>query len=392
MGMRFPAVPMASIRFYFQPLMLIFSAFCLVKGGGWMWISPVLIFGSLSFIDEIFEEKEEGEEKLSSDVPLFLAIGLFLMVWLLFLVVVGNAFQNWGGYVPLNLSGFESVLEPQPLWALIGAGWTMGMLGTAICNIAHEFAHRMDSPVRRFIGQWLLGFALHTSMPIEHVFGHHKNAGFYDDPVSAHRGEGFWVFLVRSFAGTYRNAFNLEKQRMVRDGKPVIGLKNKVFVGYVMQACLIAVSFLVGGFAGVLGFVGAAMLSLIILEQFQYISHYGLTRIPGTPMRVHHSWDFSRLGSNSFMFNQTRHSDHHLSTRKEYGELDKTDDTVSYPFSPILMLVIVLVPPLFRKVVSTELERWDTTLANTEERDFIQNYLNSDRVGLSSVSQTAVLD
>lgn len=357
-----------------------------------MWVSPVLIFCSLSFIDEIFEEDNDREDKFSSDFPLFVTIILFLFVWSLFLIVVGHTYQSWGGYVPLNLSGFDGLLEPQPLWALAGATWTFGMLGIAICNIAHEFAHRLSSPARMFIGQWLLGFAFHTSMPIEHVFGHHKNAGFYGDPVSAHRGEGFWNFLIRSFTGTYRNAFNLEKLRMDRNGKSVVSLRNKVFVGYLMQVGLIVVSFLVGGLAGVLGFFGAVVLSLVILEQFQYISHYGLTRIPGTPMRVHHSWDFSRLGSNSFMFNQTRHSDHHMSGRKHYGELDKIDDTVSYPFSPILMLVIVLFPPLFRKIVAAELERWDNTLASVDERDFIQNYLNSEPDGLSSASQTAVLD
>lgn len=390
--MRFPETSMTQMRFYFQPLILVFSAYCLLKGGIWMWVSPVLIFFSLSFIDEIFEEKDDREDKLSSDVPLFLTIGLFLIVWLFFLIVVGHTYQNWGGYVPLNLSGFDRVLEPQPLWALIGATWTMGMLGIAVCNIAHEFAHRLGSPPRMFIGQWLLGFAFHTSMPIEHVFGHHKNAGFYDDPVSAHRGEGFWLFLIRSFTGTYRNAFNIEKQRQERNGRSLISLKNKVFVGYLMQFGLFAISFLIGGVAGVLCFLGAVVLSLVILEQFQYISHYGLTRLPGTPMQVHHSWDFSRLGSNSFMFNQTRHSDHHLSARKEYGELDKTDDTVSYPFSPILMLVIVLVPPLFRKVVSAELKRWDNSLASVEERDFIQDYLNSDPHGRAAAGRTAVLD
>lgn len=383
---------MTHMRFYFQPLILVFALFCLVKGGLWMWVSPVLIFFSLSFIDEIFEETDDSDEKQSSDIPLFLTIGLFLVVWLLFLLVIGHSFQKSGGYVPLDLSILDGLLQPQPLWALVGATWTFGMLGIAICNIAHEFAHRLGSPVRMFMGQWLLCFALHSSMPIEHVFGHHKNAAFYDDPVSAHRGEGFWFYMLRSFTGTYRNAFNIEKQRQIRNGKPLISLNNKVIVGFLMQASLIAISFLYGGLAGVLGFLGAAVLSLVILEQFQYISHYGLARIPGTPMRVHHSWDFSRSGSNSFMFNQTRHSDHHLSARKHYGELDKTDETVSYPFSPILMLLIVLFPPLFRKVVSNELERWDNTLASAEERDFIHNYLTSDIGGSSAARPTVVLD
>lgn len=390
--MRFAKETMGQMRFYFQPVMLVFAMVCLVKGGLWMWVCPVLIFFSLSFIDEIFEESDDSDETRASDVPLFLAIALFLVVWILYLAVVGYSFQSWGGFVPIDLSGLGGLLEPQPLWALVGATWTFGMLGIAICNIAHEFAHRLSSPVRRFIGQWLLCFALHSSMPIEHVFGHHKNAALYDDPVSARRGEGFWLYMLRSFIGTYRNAFNLEKQRAARNGTALVSVHNKVFVGYLMQASLVAISFLFGGLAGVTGFLGAAILSLVILEQFQYISHYGLTRIPGTPMRVHHSWDFSRLGSNSFMFNQTRHSDHHLSARKQYADLAKTDETVSYPFSPILMLIIVLYPPLFRKVVSAELQRWDNTLASTEEREFIQNYLHADSGRLSDARPSVALD
>lgn len=385
-------ITMARMRFYFQPLMLLFAAFCLVKGGGWMWVSPVLIFFSLSFIDEIFEENDGTEDKLSSDFPLFLTISLFIPVWILFLLIVGFSYQQSGGSVPLNLAPLGQFLEPQPLWALAGAAWTLGMLGIAVCNIAHEFAHRLSSPLRRFIGQWLLGFAFHTSMPIEHVYGHHKNAGYYQDPVSARRGEGFWDFLIRSFKGTYRNSYVLEKQRLERKGKYFISLHNKVLIGILMQACLIIIPYLLGGLAAVLGFLVAATISLVILEQFQYISHYGLARMPGTQMRAHHSWDFSRLGSNSFMFNQTRHSDHHLSARKAYAELDKTDDTVTYPFSPILMLVIVLVPPVFRKVVASELERWDEKLASADEREFIQSYLNSESSRRSSATQAVVLD
>ncbi|MEH6727969.1 MAG: hypothetical protein V7703_17595, partial [Hyphomicrobiales bacterium] len=131
---------MTHMRFYFQPLILVFALFCLVKGGLWMWVSPVLIFFSLSFIDEIFEETDDSDEKQSSDIPLFLTIGLFLVVWLLFLLVIGHSFQKSGGYVPLDLSILDGLLQPQPLWALVGATWTFGMLGIAICNIAHEFA------------------------------------------------------------------------------------------------------------------------------------------------------------------------------------------------------------------------------------------------------------
>lgn len=368
---------MANLRFYFQPLMLIFAGFCFLQGGLWMWVSPILIFGSLSCVDEIFQENDDYEGEMPSDFPLFLTIILFVLVWLLFLIVIGYSFQTSGGYVPLNLSVFSDIIEPQPVWALLGAVWTIGMLGTAICNIAHEFAHRLTSPARMFIGQWLLGFALHTSLPIEHIFGHHKNAGFYDDPVSAHRGEGFWIFLVRSFCGTYRNAFCYEKQRLRRHSKPYASLKNKVIVGYLMQLCLFGIGFVLGGVAAVVALFIAAIVSCVILEQFQYISHYGLTRIPGSPMKAYHSWDFSRLGSNSFMFNQTRHSDHHLSARKEYGALTAVTDTVTYPYSPILMLVIVLIPPLFQRVTASELDRWDREFATDEEKAFISAYMAS---------------
>lgn len=383
---------MANLRFYFQPLILLFACFCLLKGGIWMWASPLLIFASLSFVDELFQEREGNEEQTPSDFPLFLTIVLFIFVWLLFLVLIGFTHQASGGYVPIDLSAFSAIIDPQPVWALIGAVWTIGMLGTAICNIAHEFAHRLTSPIRMFTGQWLLGFALHTSLPIEHIFGHHKNAGFFDDPVSAHRGEGFWVFLMRSYLGTYRNAFTYEKQRLERHGESYINLKNKVLVGYMMQFCIFGIGFILGGILGLLGLIIAAIVSAVILEQFQYISHYGLTRIPGTSMKAYHSWDFSRLGSNSFMFNQTRHSDHHLSARKEYGELNAVDDTVSYPYSPILMLVIVLFPQLFRRVVSDELKRWDREFATDEERSFISGYLNP-KVGVPSlVRQPSVSD
>ena len=92
------------------------------------------------------------------------------------------------------------------------------------------------------------------------------------------------------------------------------------------------------------------------------------------------------------MFNQTRHSDHHLSARKEYGELNAVSDTVSYPHSPILMLVIVLYPPLFRHVVSGELKRWDREFASDEERTFISGYMNTKHGAVSLARQSSVSD
>ena len=44
-----------------------------------------------------------------------------------------------------------------------------------------------------FVGNWLLAFSWDCTFAIEHVYGHHKNVGFPEDPATGKRGENIYL-------------------------------------------------------------------------------------------------------------------------------------------------------------------------------------------------------
>ena len=58
-------------------------------------------------------------------------------------------------------------------------------------------------------------------------------------------------------------------------------------------------------------FFGIAMFAKFFLESVNYMEHYGLVRIKGTPVELHHSWNTNKRISSILLYNVTRHSHHH---------------------------------------------------------------------------------
>ena len=359
---------MKNARFYFQPVMQIIAFICFFSGGAWLWLPGAVIFLGICMMDEVFEDTPDGVDRVPlAELPLILTAMFAVVNWLTFLLVINGSFASgvfaldaWGVSAP----GFAA----QPYWAVAGAVFSMGILGVSVCNVAHDYVHRLHNRFYVNLGQALFCFAAHTSLRVEHVFGHHKNACCHDDPASARRGESFWHYLPRSVWGTYRNAYRFERERLARRGQPVLSIHNRALRGYAMQFSFYLVSFCLAGLPGVVLTVIANVISMLVTEQFQYLSHYGLARARGTPQKLHHAWNFKGAATLSFTFNVTRHGGHHIAPNAPYHALKRTCETVTYPFGAHVMLVAILVPPLFKRLVAGELTRWDEMFASDDER------------------------
>lgn len=357
------------MRFYYLPGIQLATIVLFALGGGWLWAGVALTFGLTALLDEALGEGPSGDRGPGgADAPLFLSC-------LLVLVLIGQglvmARHGLAGNDPASTGqvAFGGLMEPQPVWALAGACLCLGMQIAAVAgNVGHEFSHRLDSPARLGLGQWLLALAFHTSLPIEHVHGHHRNVGLRIDPATARRGEGFWRFAVRSVTGTYRNAYRLEAERCRRRGRPVLSPGNRAVAGYLKQVVVLAAVAAAGGLAGLLAFCIAAITALLIIELFSYVGHYGLVRAPGTPIRADHAWSWSRIASSSFMFNLTRHGEHHLAGARPYWQLRHGKGPACYPFGPFVMVLAAMVPPVFMRLAAKPLARWDAHCATADER------------------------
>ena len=48
-----------------------------------------------------------------------------------------------------------------------------------------------------FVGNWLLALSWDCTFAIEHVYGHHKNVGYANDPVTASRTERLIMCILK---------------------------------------------------------------------------------------------------------------------------------------------------------------------------------------------------
>lgn len=123
-------------------------------------------------------------------------------------------------------------------------------------------------------------------------------------------------------------------------------------------------------------FLLIAFLSKVALESINYIEHYGLVREQGRPVRMRHSWNSNHFLSSIYLYNVTRHSDHHRNSNLKFWELSPVDKNAPMlPYGYLTMLYLVLfLPFLYKKIMKRELENWDNNYANEFEKQLIKNY------------------
>jgi alkane 1-monooxygenase len=229
----------------------------------------------------------------------------------------------------------------------VSTGVATGVFGFVA---AHELIHSRQRR-ERALGLALLGSVLYMHFRIAHVHGHHVRAATKDDPASARLGEGLYAFLVRSVAGQLREAWRFEAERRRRT--PAVG--NRL-VGYFVVEGLFLAAIALSSLRALAFVIAVAVIAVALLESFNYIAHYGLTRRVGPDGRTerlasHHSWNSGRRMNNAALFNMGRHSDHHRHMVRSYEELEALPGGAALPSGYAAALLTALVPPLWRRVM-----------------------------------------
>ena len=99
-----------------------------------------------------------------------------------------------------------------------------------------------------------------------------------------------------------------------------------------------------------------AVLGFSLLEVVNYIEHYGLLRQRRADgryerCRPEHSWNATTSSSNLLLFQLQRHSDHHAYPTRRYQVLRHYDDVPQLPTGYAGMIVLAVVPPIWRRVM-----------------------------------------
>lgn len=315
-------------------------------GGIYTFTTPFLVFGIGPILDTVIGKdtrnpSEEKENEFESDnrykILTILCVPIQLAVFF------------WGAYVVSygNLSALELV------GFILSIGISANVLGL---SAGHELAHRINGKFEPILSKILYCTVLYIHFGIEHVVGHHKRVATPEDPATARLGESFYAFLPRSIFDGFKSAWEFEAGRMKKQNKPVWSRHNPMAVALLTQAAVTFLIAVVFGGMGLFYLLAQSFIAISLVENINYVVHYGLLRkeiAPGKyePIRPWHSWNSSNWLSNHFLFNIQRHSDHHYKPGRRYQLLRHHDEAPQLPSGYAGMIVLALIPPLWRKIM-----------------------------------------
>lgn len=319
-------------------------------GGGWAVAALVYMSVFAGALDRLVAvAAEEGRPGVEFPAAPVLNVALALAQFVLLaglLPAMGGA--SSAGTVALALS-------------FAAAGLFLGQIGN---SNAHELVHA-PGRLRRKLGRAVYASILFGHHASAHTLVHHVHVGTDADPNSARRGQSYWGFLPRAWAGSFVAGLTAESRRLAQRDGQVVWWRHP-YAGYGAGAVLaLAAAWLLGGSAGLLAFVTLAIWAQAQLLLSDYVQHYGLrraTRADGRtePVRDLHSWNAPHWFTAHMMLHAPRHSDHHANPSKPFPalELPAAREAPQLPYSLPVMGLIALWPRLWRRIMDPRLADW----------------------------------
>jgi alkane 1-monooxygenase len=315
-----------------------------VTGSPWAWwLTPLFILGVIPVIDLLVGDDRANPP--DEAVPALQASPYYRWITYLFLPAQ---------YAALAFTCAAWARDPGWIGG-VGLVLTAGLVNGIAINTAHELGHKRES-VERWLSKIALAPTGYGHFFVEHNRGHHVRVATPEDPASSRLGESFWRFWPRTVIGSLRSAWHLETSRHRLRGRNPWSVRNDVLNAWAMTVLLFALLTVIFG-VGVLPFlVLQAVVGFSVLEVVNYLEHYGLRRGRNAAGRYEkvdprHSWNSDRLTTNIFLFQLQRHSDHHANPLRRYQTLRSFDVSPQLPAGYATMLLIALIPPLWRRVM-----------------------------------------
>ncbi|GAA1226645.1 fatty acid desaturase [Prauserella halophila] len=333
--------------------------------GVWLWLGPIVILVVVPLLDlaaglDRSNPPDDVIERLEQD-----------------------RYYRWitYAYLPIQYAGFVVAL-----WLImrgelsvvdkVGLAITVGCVGGIGINTAHELGHKKESH-ERWLSKIALAQSFYGHFYIEHNRGHHVRVATPEDPASSRVGESFYRFWPRTVVGSLRSAWRLERKRYARRDRHPYRIGNDVLNAWLMSAVLWSV--MIGWLGiGVLPYLLIqAVIGFSLLEVVNYMEHYGMLRqMRGTPGRRRyervdpsHSWNSNNVATNVLLYHLQRHSDHHANPTRRYQTLRDFEESPVLPTGYAGMIVLALVPPLWRRVMDRRvLDHFDGDISRANIR------------------------
>lgn len=321
-----------------------------LRAGGLATLATLaFVFGLIPVLETLVglrtdnDDTEGPTRRFAFDLP--------LLVW----IPTQLGLQAYGLWLVLSgsLEGWEALVGTVSIGVMAAAGGI---------NIAHELMHRKDRWARA-LAELLMGSVTYTHFCIEHVHGHHRHVATPRDPASSRYGEAVYAFLPRTIFGGFVSAWRIEQQRARKQNISVFSPRHRMTRYALTQVLLYSVLGIALGPLALVYWAGQSLTAIVVLEIINYVEHYGLTRRETSPGRYErvlprHSWNASHRLTNWLLFNLQRHSDHHYLASRPYHMLRHYHDVPQLPAGYATMMLIALVPPLWRAVMHPRVDAW----------------------------------
>ncbi|MFQ5652209.1 MAG: fatty acid desaturase [bacterium] len=152
----------------------------------------------------------------------------------------------------------------------------------------------------------------------------------------------------------------MENQRLKRSGRSPLSLSNQMLWFTALPFLFAAALAGLFGRSAILFFFAQSFIAIVLLEVVNYLEHYGLARQETSPGRYEkvspaHSWNANHRLTNYLLFKLQRHADHHLHSVKRYQTLRHFAESPQLPTGYAGMVLLALVPPLWRRIMHARL-------------------------------------
>lgn len=325
------------------PVLAVVFGNCL--GGAWAMLNLVYTLGFLGLLELFAPENQEAPLAMDQES----GSGLLLAAW-------AGHFIAWLSLIYGIVSG-----------AIHGSWLMVAALSTGLCSgslgivLAHELIHRV-SEKWRLMGQTILWSVGNSYFYIDHLKVHHKYVATVLDSATAKRGESLYQFIGRSVSGQLLGSYRLEKKRLEDSGHLGWGLRNYVVRMQLSWWLLLAVVAFFHSSVALALFV-QGVFACLMLEYTNYIEHYGLSRLESEKVTAAHSWQSDKVISRFFLFDLSRHSDHHYRASRPFHQLRSHADSPKQPLGYASAFFPALIPPVWFKIMDKALKRWNSGLA-----------------------------
>lgn len=363
---------------FFLPLIIGFGAFyLLITAADWSIVALEVVLALIAFEFILGNDSKDYKYKYPQifvGMMYLFIISTILTFWAFAWIM---AFAHNGadlfGLAALvqALSGFDMMLaHQQNNWAdyLLAMILLSSISGMAALAVGHELSHRTQEPVSVFLARVGGALSMFTYYAIEHPYGHHFNVGTSIDSSTALRGESVFAYFKRTAKQDYQTAWEIETQRLEKNNQKAWSIRNRLLRGYASEAAIVLFLFYVSGLFGVFWFLLAVLNTHFTYKLGTYGQHYGIVRVPDTPIEAHHSWDSSNRFTYWFSDGIGRHVHHHLEPEAEFWELKAFTEGPQYKFGYLTSIFISSIPPLWHHMMAPKLLEWDEKWASEDEK------------------------